>query len=332
VSSSAVAARVPRSRRAIDLVSWLLLLVVAAPPVISSARNLYNLGQAQLGMPGRWALVVPLSVDAAALLCVFMTLRAVTSGKSAGLARGLVVAFAVFSAWLGYQEAVTLGFLAAKVYFPAMPVAAAVLLDMVIRHRRRDALEALGALEPPLPRFRFIRWAVAFGETRRAWAAGVRHGLTEPAACLAFVREVDTLRALRETPADQVRYAFASLNSGDEFAARAWLAARGVHVAQSALDAAVEGRPRPPRPVAPVTPPGGIPVVADAPPAELDLSTLSKRDAIRMAYASLGSWDAPAAVAWLAERGITVDRREAYRIVRAEGPESHLHLAAGGVR
>jgi len=84
--------------------------------------------------------------------------------------------------------------------------------------------------------------------------------------------------------------------------------------------------------VAPVTPSGGIPVVADAPAVELDLSTLSKRDALRWAFSVLGSWDAPEAVAWLAERGITVDRREAYRIVRAEGPESHLHLAAGGVR
>jgi len=325
-------ARALRLRRWLDVGTWVLLLIVAAPPVISSARNLYELGHRQLALPGAWALLVPLSVDAAALLCVVLTLRAVHAGQSAGMARVLVIAFAAMSSWLGYQEAALIGTSAARVFYPVMPVAAAVLLDMVIRHRRRDALERLGALEPALPRFRALRWCVAPGETRRAWAAGVRHGITDPAACLAFVREVDTLRVLRDTPVDQVRYAFASLGSGDEFAARAWLAARGVHVAQAALDAAVEGRPRPPRPVGPVTPPAGIPVAVDAPAAEVDLSTLSKRDAIRWAFASLGDYSPPAAVAWLAERGVTVDRREAYRLARVEG-SARLRLASvGGVR
>lgn len=223
-------------RRWLDVATWLLLLVVAAPPVLSSAKNLYELGHRQLALPGHWALLVPLSVDAAALLCVFLTLRAVHAGQSAGLARGLVVAFAGISAWLGYQQAALIGTQAARLFYPVMPVAAALLLDMVIRHRRRDALERLGALEPALPRFRMLRWLVAFTETRRAWAAGVRHGITDPAACLAFVREVDALRNLGDV--DAARYAFRATDSADQAAARAWLAARGVHLTQTALDTA----------------------------------------------------------------------------------------------
>jgi hypothetical protein len=139
---------------------------------------------------------------------------------------------------------------------------------------------------------------------------------------------------LRQLPddADRLRYAFDAIGSPEPYAARRWLTARGVVIDQATVDAVTADRPRPPRAAAPATPPAGIPMVLDAPPAELDLSTLSKRDAIRMAFASLGSWDAPAAVAWLADRGVTVDRREAYRIARAEGPESHLSLAAVGVR
>lgn len=230
-------------RRWLDVATWLLLVVVAAPPVVSSGRNLYELGHRQLALPGHWALLVPLSVDAAALLCVFLTLRAVHAGQSAGMARGLVIAFAGMSAWLGYQEAALIGTQAARVFYPVMPVAAALLLDMVIRHRRRDALERLGALEPALPRFRVLRWFVAFNETRRAWAAGVRHGITDPAACLSLVREVDTVRGLAAV--DAVHYAFRAVGVADEFAARAWLAERGAHVDQAALDAVTAEQPRP---------------------------------------------------------------------------------------
>jgi hypothetical protein len=360
-------------RRWLDIGTWVLLLVVAAPPVISSARNLYTLGHRQLDLPGHWALLVPLSVDAAALLCVFLTLRAVHAGQSAGMARGLVIAFAGMSSWLGYQEAALIGTQAARVFYPVMPVAAAVLLDMVIRHRRRDALERLGALEPALPRFRALRWIVAPGETRRAWAAGVRHGVTDPAACLAFVREVDALRPL--APVDAVHYAFRAVGAVDHFAARAWLAARGVHVDQASLDAATSDRPRPPRHVpavsassapmlatdpAPVpapdtttvpapaplpipmqtaspvaTPPSGVPVVVDVrdhdDAQDTDLSTMTKRDALRTAFAALGTWDVPSATQWLSARGVSVDRRDAHRVAR-QGQSERAQLTTVGAR
>jgi hypothetical protein len=293
---------------------WLSLLVVALPPVGSSARNLYALGHEQLALPGRWALLVPLSVDAAALLCVVLTLRALYAAQSAGLARLLVAVFAAFSAWLGYQEAATIGTTAAVVFYPAMPVAAALLLDMVLRHRRRDVLDDLGALEPPLPRYRALRWLIAPRETWRAWSVGVRHGITDPAVCLAFVRETAALRVL--SGVDAVRYAHHASGSHDPFTARAWLAARGCVVDQAALDAASDGLPPAPRAAAPATPPAGLPVVAI--PSGPDLGSMTKRDAIRSAFHALGSRDPGRAVTWLADRGVTVERREAQRVARED--------------
>jgi hypothetical protein len=58
--------------------------------------------------------------------------------------------------------------------------------------------------------------------------------------------------------------------------------------------------------------------VAGEPP----LSALSKREAVRRAFAALGSFEVPAALAWLAERGITVDRSDAYAVARAEKAQS----------
>jgi len=302
------------SRRVLGWLMWLSLLVVALPPVGSSARNLYALGHEQLALPGRWALLVPLSVDAAALLCVVLTLRALYAAQSAGLARLLVAVFAAFSAWLGYQEAATIGTTAAVVFYPAMPVAAALLLDMVLRHRRRDVLDDLGALEPPLPRYRALRWLIAPRETWRAWSVGVRHGITDPAVCLAFVRETAALRVL--SGVDAVRYAHHASGSHDPFTARAWLAARGCVVDQAALDAASDGLPPAPRAAAPATPPAGLPVVAI--PSGPDLGSMTKRDAIRSAFHALGSRDPGRAVTWLADRGVTVERREAQRVARED--------------
>ena len=312
------------SRRVLGWLMWLSLLVVALPPVGSSARNLYALGHEQLALPGRWALLVPLSVDAAALLCVVLTLRALYAAQSAGLARLLVAVFAGFSAWLGYQEAATIGTAAAVVFYPAMPVAAALLLDMVLRHRRRDVLEGLGALEPPLPRFRALRWVIAPRETWRAWSVGVRHGLTDPSACLAFVREVAALRVL--SGPDAVRLAWHATGTHDPHTARAWLAARGCVVDQAALDQASTGLPPAPRASAPATPPAGLPVVTL--PAAPDLGSMTKRDAVRAAFHALGVREASRAVEWLSDRGVSVSRREAQRVAREDTRRARPVLAA----
>jgi len=255
----AAAATTPRRTSRMDAAAWLLLLVVAAPPMVSSAFNLYALGQDQLALEGHTALLVPLSVDAAGLLCVVLTLRAVAAGRTAGAARLGVLAFASFSAWLGWQEARSIGTTAAQVFYPAMPAAATLLLDQVIRHRMRDTADAAGATEAPLPRFRAVRWLVAPRETRRAWSAAVRCGITEPAAALELVRERAHLRTL--DAAAQLAAARHALGGATDVEVRRWLYDRGVTTPVTAAPAApapAQRRAAPPAPDA-AAPPAAAP-------------------------------------------------------------------------
>ncbi|TQS45089.1 hypothetical protein [Cryptosporangium phraense] len=67
-----------------------------------------------------------------------------------------------------------------------------------------------------------------------------------------------------------------------------------------------------------------------------DLDTLhglsNKRDAIRYAFSRVGSDNVPSAVAWLAERGVTVSRSEAYtlRIEEQKDAQRRITLVANG--
>ncbi|MDQ1294350.1 MAG: hypothetical protein QG608_2233 [Actinomycetota bacterium] len=54
----------------------------------------------------------------------------------------------------------------------------------------------------------------------------------------------------------------------------------------------------------------------DAEP-ESDVTAMTKRDALRYALQTLGTWDVPTALEWLAERGVSIDRRDAHRVSEA---------------
>ena len=320
--------------------SWMLkvvagaLAVVVVAPIILSSSDLVRWASDPLGLglAAWWSWLVFVALDAAAATCVGMVVYSAVRGEGSGVFHALTWLFAGGSAVANYRHGMTTPARDDAVFFASMSLAGPLLLDAVLSRVRRWIRVDDGRQLAARPRFG-LRWlpGVACRETVRAWQVALRYGISRPADAVAHVQEQAMLRQLPDD-ADRLRYAFSAIGSAEVYAARRWLTARGVVVDQATVDAVTADRPRPPRPVAPVTPSGGIPVVADAPAVELDLSTLSKRDALRWAFSVLGSWDAPEAVAWLAERGITVDRREAYRIARTEGPESHLSLAAGGVR
>jgi hypothetical protein len=69
-----------------------------------------------------------------------------------------------------------------------MPVVAALGLETMIRRVRHAALEQLGVVEGPLPRFRPIRWAVDVRGTWQAWTYGVREGISDPRRAIALSR------------------------------------------------------------------------------------------------------------------------------------------------
>jgi hypothetical protein len=309
-----------------------LAVVVVAPIVLSSSDLVrWATDPVGLGLAPAWGWLVFVALDAAAATCVGMVVYSAFRGEGSGVFHVLTWMFAGGSAVANYRHGQTTPARDDAVFFAAMSLAGPLLLDAVLSRVRRWIRMDDGRQLVARPRFG-LRWlpGVAFRETVRAWQAALRYGIARPADAVAHVQEQAMLRQLPDD-ADRLRYAFEALGSADVYAARRWLTARGVVVDQATVDAVTAERPRPPRAVAPATPPAGIPVVTDA-PVELDLSTLSKRDAIRWAFASLGDYSPVEAVAWLAERGVTVDRGEAYRIARAEGPSARLALAAGGAR
>lgn len=76
------------------------------------------------------------------------------------------------------------------------------------------------------------------------------------------------------------------------------------------------------------------PVIDTAEGGTVDLSKLSKADQVRAAFRELGSYDAPAALAWLGEHGLKVDRSYVYELGRKEtaARRSEIHAIGGADR
>jgi hypothetical protein len=226
------------------------LAVVVLAPVALSVHSLADWGREKLGLTGNWPFVVPVALDCAALVCVGLTFYSVLKADSAGAARLLVWVLAGASATANARHGAEIS-TDATVFFAAMPLLAALLLDLTLRRVRRTRLADLGGVEPPLPRFRAARWAVAPLETWRAWRIAVRRGITDPTRALelamqgtterrpAAVLEDDDGEVMTMTAAGAVRLAFDRLEAmpaptaADARAAVAWLAERGVIVSEN---------------------------------------------------------------------------------------------------
>lgn len=172
------------AERAVLGVTGTALAVVVLSPLALSFHGLAGWGRDALGLTEPLTYLVPVTLDAAALVCVGLAFHAMLRADSAGAARLLVWVFAAASALANYRHAHTISPDAAA-YYASMPLVSAVLLDITLRRIRRSALSHLGALEQPLPRYRAARWIVAPRETWRAWCHAVRHGITDPNEALA---------------------------------------------------------------------------------------------------------------------------------------------------
>jgi hypothetical protein len=180
--------RAARAERFTVRATGIGLTVVVLSPLVLSFHSLAGWGHEALGLVWPLTWVVPLTLDAAALVCVGLTFHAMLRADSAGASRLLVWVFAGASAAANWRHGAAISPDAA-VYYAAMPLVAALLLDITLRRVRRTALAGLGALERPLPRYRAARWIVAPTETWRAWRTAVREGITDPTQALTVARE-----------------------------------------------------------------------------------------------------------------------------------------------
>jgi hypothetical protein len=308
-------------------VSAALGMVILAPVALSS-QDLYGWGADPrgLGLRNPWPWFVFLGLDFAAAACIGMAIVSAWRRERAGVFAFLVWVFALTSAYAQYRHGLALRSAgkARDVYWalPTFALLGPVLLHAVLSRVRRWARQDVGELYQGAAGFG-IRWAVAPRETLRAWAASRREGIATTAGAVAYVRERATLAGL--APVECVRYAFGELGSADPHRARVWLSARGVLVDSATLTDALAGQPvTPSRP--PASRPATLPATAAAPAESPNgLANMSKADALRAAWAELGSFDVPAAARWLKERGITVDRSTAHKLARREAARVRQH-------
>lgn len=260
-----------------------LLTVVVASVAAMSWQGLVGFAEMFLHLHGPSRYMVPVSLDGAGAACAFLSLRAIIRQDSAAGPRLMVWLFIAASATFNVLHAQrAFHDAAAAVFFGGMSVAAVLLFDIVLRSLRRQALRRIGAIEEPLPRFRALRWLVAFGETFAAWRISIREGLTRPEDALALARR-GTDDAPRMGAPGNTFYP-----SGEAFLD---------HMEELTGDAE---RP-------------AIAAVPSAAPAPRELVAMSKADAVRAALVQTEG-NVPAALEWLAARGVRVDRAYAYDV------------------
>ncbi|MBN1172672.1 MAG: hypothetical protein JXA67_10910, partial [Micromonosporaceae bacterium] len=165
------------------------------------------------GLDVFWSYLVFFALDAAAGVCVLMTLILAARGDRAGAFGPLVWVFAFASAFAGYRHGTGDGAPRdAWWFFPLMSVLGPVLLHLVLGHVRRDA--QLGSRRrlafASASAYRLGRWIPgvgAFAETFCAWRVGRLEGITTPVEAIDRYRQLcpdgqwRVLRAMRREAA-----------------------------------------------------------------------------------------------------------------------------------
>lgn len=317
------------------------LVVVVLAPAVASWRGLVETGHAALGLPGGWALLVPLVFDAAAFYSAALSLRAVLSADSALTDRLLVWVYALGSAALNVWHADRIGGRPAALFYGVASVSAVVLWDRTLRAIRRDALRELGAVDPPAPRFRLARWLIRPGETWRAWSVAITEGISMPAEALARVRN----DAAELAPAAPVNTSIEGDNHANVQGDREQGARRPVLPGGPDVDRSGSRPGGNVRHAGDRVHPAGAGRTAELPDPDHgqgvagDLADGSKADAVRAARAALGETATGAAVVdYLAARGVAVKdhyvydvaRRDAKKAAKTNAEPAGLALVAGG--
>lgn len=239
-------------RRAAQRVGAVVLALVVVAPAAASWHGLTSWGRDH-GAAGGWAYLVPLVVDGAAAYAAWLALVDVLRGRSALVNRLLVWLYAAGSAVLNAVHADAAGGAGSAAFFAGAAASAALLWDRTLRHARWAQLDELGAIEPALPRYRILRWALAPRETFGAWRLAVCEGVSRPGDALALYRArreglpspaprpalsepLPELAALPKSDALRTAWAARGIETpakSDVRPAIEWLAERGVEVNES---------------------------------------------------------------------------------------------------
>ncbi|GAB2841570.1 hypothetical protein GCM10027176_51770 [Actinoallomurus bryophytorum] len=242
----------PASASKVRLAAWITLgsfTIVLTAIEAMALRGQLDFGRHVLELHGAWLAIPPIALEGGTLVAATLTLWAVLSGDSAALPRLITATFIAACVYASYQGAQHAGrsTLAAE-YLAGASAIAYLMWHAILTRIRRTGLHEVGAIDAPLPRFRLLRWLIAFSETSTALKIAVRHNITSPEQALALAKQPAT-NTSRETNPDRphgeeltvlatrrggkrraVEHAATILGSTEPTRIQQWLAARGINV------------------------------------------------------------------------------------------------------
>lgn len=155
------------------LLAYALLVVVMGSVAAMSWSGVYNFAITQLHWSHQHAVLVPISLDIAAMTCALLALDSIADGESGNTFRLLAAAFVALSAFINWRDALVSRNLAEEVFFPAMSVLAYLIVHAVMdkvrrKIRRSHHGQAVRKALAPLPRTGLLAWIPGIGYPRRA--------------------------------------------------------------------------------------------------------------------------------------------------------------------
>jgi hypothetical protein len=151
-----------------------LLAVVICTPIALSSQDLIDWAAAPtgLGLPDPWPVLVFVALDAAAGVCVLLTVYCAWRAEPAGVFGVLVWCFALGSGFANFRHSSTPGAAPDAIwFFPAMSVAGPALLEAVLGRFRRWFQRDTGRRGRQLPAFGWRRWTPGLGALRDTYGA-----------------------------------------------------------------------------------------------------------------------------------------------------------------
>jgi hypothetical protein len=194
-----------------------LLAVVICTPIALSSQDLIDWAAAPtgLGLPHPWPVLVFGALDAAAGVCVLLTVYCAWRGEPAGVFGLLVWCFAFGSAFANYRHSTTPGAARdAAWFFPLMSVAGPALLEAVLGRFRRWFQRDTGRRGRRLPAFGWRRWTPGLGalrDTYGAYRTALLLGIDTVDAAIAAYHQLCPDGSLRVTAALRARHVAATV-------------------------------------------------------------------------------------------------------------------------
>ena len=155
-------------------VAGVLLTIVIVTPIVLSSQDLINWAAAPSGLhlPRPLPVLVFIALDAAAGVCVLLSVYCAWRGEPAGIFGILVWCFALTSALGNYRHSSVPGAPPDAIwFFPLMSIAGPALLEAVLGRFRRWFQADTGRRSRRLPSFGWRRWTPGLGSWRDTYGA-----------------------------------------------------------------------------------------------------------------------------------------------------------------